>query len=95
LEKVLGALNVTSIASIPKKNDSRALDDYRPISLCNSLYKFITKILANKLKIIFLGFISKKQFGFLYNRQSHDVVGITQEGLHSIKEKKSNFGYEN
>jgi hypothetical protein len=33
---VLGALNSTSIALIPKKNDLDSFDDNRLVSLCNS-----------------------------------------------------------
>ena len=32
--------------------------------------------------------ISKEQFGFLEGRQIHEVVGVAQEGLHSMKTKK-------
>lgn len=44
------ALSSTLIALIPKKNDSSSFLDYRPIALCNSLFKIITKIIAERLK---------------------------------------------
>jgi hypothetical protein len=33
----------------------------------------------------------KEQFGYLVNRKIHDVVGIAQEGFHSIKVGKKSL----
>jgi hypothetical protein len=50
--KMLGTLNPTFIALIPKKQDVVSFDYFRPISLCTLIYKIISKIIANKLKSI-------------------------------------------
>jgi hypothetical protein len=41
-----GGINATFLALIPKANKPVSFDDYRPISLCNLIYKVISKILA-------------------------------------------------
>lgn len=37
----------TYVTLVPKKSGAIELGDYRPISCCNVLYKFIGKVLAN------------------------------------------------
>jgi hypothetical protein len=52
------------------------------------IYKLISKIIANHLKGCLSEIILEEQFGFLFNRQIHNVVAISQEELHSLKTSK-------
>lgn len=46
-----GGINDTYICLIPKVKSPQKIIECRPISLCNVMYKLMSKILANRLKI--------------------------------------------
>ena len=52
-------LNETYICFIPKVKSPEKITKYRPISLYNVIYKLISKILANRLKKIFVEVIDE------------------------------------
>ena len=64
------------------------LKHYRPISLCNVLYKVISKILANRLKGVLNVCISETEFAFISGRQILDNVIIAHEYMHFMKNKR-------
>eukprot|EP00253_Pinus_taeda_P029408 PITA_29408 len=80
--------NSRFIALIPKKDDPESFEDFRPISLCNCIYKIISKVIALRIAPILSRNISMEQFGFLDGRQIHEAIGVAQEVTHSIKTKK-------
>ena len=49
-EKIVGAINATFIALIPKCNKPQSFVDFKKISFCNLVYKTISKVIANRLK---------------------------------------------
>lgn len=56
---ILRDMNRKFIVLIPKVSQSTQVTQYRPISLCNTMYKIITKIMVNRMKIVLLHLISE------------------------------------
>jgi len=81
--KIGGYTNVSHLAVIPKEKMSSSFARFRPISLCNSSYKILTKIITTRLKPLLPSLISKNQGGFLANRQISDSILLVQEAIHS------------
>jgi len=82
------AIKSNFIALIPKSDSPTSFNEFRPISLCNCVYKIIAKIIANHLKPILSRHISPEQFAFLQHRQIHEVIATAQELLHTLQTKK-------
>jgi hypothetical protein len=90
---MLKAMNHTFLALIPKTNAASTVHQFRPISLCNVIYKTISKILANRLKQMLPKLISPWQAGFVPSRLIQDNSIIAHELFHSMKKKKGKGGY--
>jgi hypothetical protein len=84
-QTVLKAFNATFLALIPKEKEANSVDKYRPISLCNVVYKIITKIIANRLKPILQEIISPEQGGFVEGRKILDGIVVSHETIHSLQ----------
>lgn len=78
-------LKSTFIALVPKVEDSSTPDKFRPITLCNIMYKLISKILANMLKPLLPLLISPEQTWYVEGRQILDGIILSHEVIHSLK----------
>ena len=78
---MLKAVNHTIISLIPKVENPTEIKQFRPISLCNVLYKIISKILSNRLKKVLDNCISKNQATFVSGRQILDNTITSHEYL--------------
>eukprot|EP00253_Pinus_taeda_P015524 PITA_15524 len=86
--KMGGFANSTYLALIPKENRPSSFSRFWPISLCNSTYKIISKILAARIKPLLPSLISENQGGFLPNRHITDSILLVQEAIHSSSTRK-------
>lgn len=80
--------NETFICLIPKVQNALAMKNFRPISLCSTMYKIVSKILANRLKSVLSGLISHNQSVFIPNRLITDNVIVAFELLHSFRQRR-------
>lgn len=92
-KRIANYINTTHIALIPKIQGLVMLGNYRPISLCNTVYKVLTKIVVAKLRPYLGKLISPLQTAFVPGRKGMDNVIIAQELIHSLSRKKGNTGY--
>lgn len=86
-------LNKTFIVLIPKVEAPESAKQYRPISLCNVAYKFITKVIVNRIKPVLPKLISPTQASYVPGRQITDNIVIFQEVLHSMRIKQGRQVY--
>lgn len=87
-------VNTTYRCLIPKCNNATNLRNFRPIGLCITQYKIITKIITDRMKHHLNNIISPTQLRFLTNRRASDNAIIVQEYItyfSKMKGKKSNM----
>lgn len=78
--------NATHVRLIPKITGARKVAEYRPIALCNTHYKIISKLFTRRLQPLLPGLISDQQSAFVKGREIYDNVMITHEVLHYLQQ---------
>ncbi|XP_060968531.1 uncharacterized protein LOC133035965 [Cannabis sativa] len=68
------------------------IEQFRPISLCNFLYKVVAKIIANRLRPIMNDLVSPLQSAFIPGRWIAESSILTQEIVYKIRQKKGKGG---
>ena len=79
------SLNTTFITLIPKIKHPKKVSHFRPISLCNVIYKLISKVVVNRLKKVLAQTILESQSAFLLGRLIYDNILMAFETLHHLK----------
>ena len=67
--------------------------EFRPISLCNVIYKTLSKVIANRLRGEMEHLVLPNQFSFIKGRQGCDNIIIVQEAIHSMRTCRRGDGY--
>jgi hypothetical protein len=85
---MLEGWNDTVIVLIPKVRNPEKISEFRPINLCNVLYKLIAKVLSNRLKKILPQIISPSQSAFVPSCLITDNVLLAYELTHYLNNKR-------
>ena len=83
--KIPKEINHTNITLITKVKSPESITKFRPISLCNVIYKLEAKVLANRLKTVLPSIISKNQNAFQVGKVIIDNILMAFETLHYMK----------
>ncbi|CAA7053634.1 unnamed protein product [Microthlaspi erraticum] len=90
---LLQVTNDALVVLIPKVVSPEKIQQLRPISLCNVLFKIITKTMVGRMKPVMTKLIGPAQSSFILGRLSTDNIVIVQEAVHSMRRKKGKRGW--
>ncbi|KAK2636060.1 hypothetical protein Ddye_030852 [Dipteronia dyeriana] len=85
-------MNKTIITLIPKVQTPESMAEFRPISLCNVLYKIIAKVLTNRLRSVLGEIISENQCAFIPGRLINDNTIVGSSVSTGLKEGRGSMG---
>ena len=69
------------------------INQFRPISLCNTLYKLLSRIIVQRLKPFMAKAINPCQAGFVSGRCTSDNIIIVQEAIRTLISRRGRTGY--
>ena len=87
----------TLIVLIPKTENPSHLKNFHPISLCNVIYKVITRLLVNRLRPFLDELVGPLQGIFILRRGIIDNIIVAQEALnymHKFKGRKRSLAFK-
>lgn len=83
----------TLLCLIPKLENAFKVTRFRPLGICNTHYKILTKILANRIKPHFPCLISPFQGAFTPGRHAADLFTVAHETIHSMNDSNNKNGW--
>ena len=86
---VLPARIATFLTLITNEENDTTPGKFHPISLCNAIYKIISKVIVNRLKPLLPILISPEKIGYVQGRKILDGIILSNEVTHSLKIVKS------
>lgn len=85
---VLPRFHEKHIVLIPKNKSPERVTNYRPISLCNVIYKLASKVVANWMKMMLKDIVEENQSAFVAKRLITDNTLVTHEVMNHINRKR-------
>ena len=87
LDKV-GKVIKTLIVLIPMVFNTKSINQFQLISLCNVIHKIITKVITLRLRSCMPFLIAPNHCNFVHGRHGINNIFIKQEVIHSMRYKK-------
>ncbi|GJX77241.1 RNA-directed DNA polymerase, eukaryota, reverse transcriptase zinc-binding domain protein [Tanacetum coccineum] len=91
--KMLGEINATLKSLIPKGQTPSKVIDFRPIACCNVLYKCISKIITNRIKLVLGSLVSNNQSAFIPGRKTLEKFGFHEKMVNWIMQCVTTAGF--
>ncbi|XP_020681767.1 uncharacterized protein LOC110099079 [Dendrobium catenatum] len=82
----------TLVVLIPKVNNAYFPSKFRPISLCQTIYKVIVTVLLKRIKTLLPLFIDELQVAFVLGRSISGHCLISQEMMEKFRRSQSKSG---
>lgn len=89
----ISEVNSIDLCLIPKVESPQTVHQFRPISLCNSIYKVLSKIMLNRLRHYMGMIVTPNQIGFIPKRYIQENIVVAHEVLHSMHKIEGKQGY--
>ena len=84
----VSAWNKTLITLIPKVRVPKRVQEFRPISLCNVLYRIVSRSITNHFRLVLDDVIGDPQSAFVLGRLITDNVLLGFEAMHWIRQHR-------
>ena len=82
--KMLKQVNHTLICMIPMVAIPASVDDFRPIAVCNVMYRILSKLLTNQLKPLLPRLTDLNQTAFIRGRRITESILLAHELCHKL-----------
>ncbi|KAL5569507.1 hypothetical protein UlMin_026082 [Ulmus minor] len=86
-------LNQSNIIQVPKGQNPKTTNQFRPIAVCNVIYKVISNLLANRVMPLLDKLICLTQNDFMPGRSIHNNSVLIQDVIHALKKKRGSQGW--
>ncbi|GKV18712.1 hypothetical protein SLEP1_g29053 [Rubroshorea leprosula] len=93
--RLVRGANSSFIVLIPKVINPQKIEEFRPISLIEVIYKVIAKLLANRISSVLDSIIEESQMAFIRGRQMVDSIVIANKTIAvAMRNKKASFVFK-